>query len=124
MARAEELVAVADERAAALQRRLADAEAEMARMEGQVAASRDAVVSREGEVKRLTGLLEGGQDVDYLALQAQAETKDDLIMSLSQQAEAGSRHFVHVAYFALVTHFALVNRFGPSPDGDVAMPVS
>jgi hypothetical protein len=36
-----------------------------------------------------------------LALQAQAETKDDLIMSLSQQAEAGSPHFVHVAYFAL-----------------------
>jgi septal ring factor EnvC (AmiA/AmiB activator) len=66
MARAEELVAVADERAAALQRRLADAEAEMARMEGQVTASRDAVVSREGEVKRLTSLLEGGQDVDYL----------------------------------------------------------
>ena len=86
-ARAEELVAVADDRAAALQRRLAEAESEMARMEGEVAAAKKAVDSREGEVKRLYGLLEGGRDVDLLALKAQAQTKDDLVMSLTQQAE-------------------------------------
>ena len=77
--RAEELVAVADERAAALQRRLVESEAEMQRMQSEVDAARRAVAARDGEVRRLNGMLDNATDVDVLALRELSENKDALI---------------------------------------------
>ena len=94
--RAEELVAVADERAAALQRRLVESEAEMQRMQSEVDAARRAVAAREGEVRRLNGLLDNATDVDVLALRELSENKDALIASLSAQAEDLTRRIIEL----------------------------
>ena len=94
--RAEELVAVADERAAALQRRLVESEAEMQRMQSEVDAARRAVAAREGEVRRLNGLLDNATDVDVLALRELSENKDALIESLSAQAEDLTRRIIEL----------------------------
>ena len=94
--RAEQLIAVADERAAALQRRLVEAEAEMQRMQSEVDAAKGAVESREGEVRRLHGLLDNAVDVDALAMKELAENKDSLIESLSKQAEDLNRRIIEL----------------------------
>jgi hypothetical protein len=94
--RAEELVAVADERAAALQRRLVESEAEMQRMQSEVDAARRAVAAREGEVRRLNGMLDNATDVDVLALRELSENKDALIESLSAQAEDLTRRIIEL----------------------------
>ena len=64
--RAEALAAAADDRAAALQRRLVESEAEMARMQAEVDAAKGAVAARDGEIRRLNGLLDNAVDVDAL----------------------------------------------------------
>lgn len=81
------LISGADDRAAALQERLAHADHELKRMHEEVAAAKAAVASREGEVIRLHSLLDKATDVDHLALKIESETKDALIVALSQQVE-------------------------------------
>ena len=86
----------ADDRAAALQRRLVESEAEMARMQAEVDAAKGAVAARDGEIRRLNGLLDNAVDVDALALKEIAENKDSLIASLSQQAEDLTRRIIEL----------------------------
>ena len=81
------LISGADDRAAALQERLAHADHELKRMHEEVAAAKAAVASREGEVIRLHSLLDKATDVDHLALKIESETKDALIVALSKQVE-------------------------------------
>tara|TARA_B110000483_G_C18203720_1_gene546545 strand:- start:1343 stop:5425 length:4083 start_codon:yes stop_codon:yes gene_type:complete len=81
------LIAGADDRAAALQERLVHAHHELKRMHKEVAAAKMAVMSREGEVKRLHSFLNNTVHVDYFALEIQSEAKDDLIATLQQQIE-------------------------------------
>ena len=88
--------AAADDRAAALQRRLVESEAEMARMQAEVDAAKGAVAARDGEIRRLNGLLDNAVDVDALALKEIAENKDSLIASLSQQAEDLTRRIIEL----------------------------
>lgn len=94
--RAEELVAVADERASALQRRLVESEQEMQRMQREVDTARRATAARENEVKRLNGMLDNATDVDVLALRELGENKDALIESLSLQAEDLTRRIIEL----------------------------
>ena len=94
--RAEELVAVADERASALQRRLVESEQEMQRMQREVDTARRATAARENEVKRLNGMLDNATDVDVLALRELGENKDALIESLSLQAEDLIRRIIEL----------------------------
>ena len=94
--RAEALAAAADDRAAALQRRLVESEAEMARMQAEVDAAKGAVAARDGEIRRLNGLLDNAVDADALALKEIAENKDSLIASLSQQAEDLTRRIIEL----------------------------
>ena len=86
----------ADDRAAALQRRLVESEAEMARMQAEVDAAKGAVAARDGEIRRLNGLLDNAVDADALALKEIAENKDSLIASLSQQAEDLTRRIIEL----------------------------
>ncbi len=85
----EDLVATTDKRVAALQRHLNEAQAELARMEAEVCASKRAVMARDIEVRRLNSLLDGGQlDLDSLVHKAEIQAKNDRIIILMKQVES------------------------------------
>ena len=68
----------------------------MQRMQSEVDAARGAVAAREGEVRRLNGLLDNATDVDVLALRELSENKDALIEPLSAQAEDLTRRVIEL----------------------------